>query len=68
MAISYKKLWKLFSDRDMKKTNLVKVADISSSAFAKLDKDKNVSSDMFNRICIAPECNIGDVMKIVWLL
>lgn len=65
MAISYKKLWKLLIDRGMKKTDLVKVAGISSSTLAKLGKDENVNFDTLNRICVALECDIGDVMEIV---
>lgn len=65
MAINYKKLWKLLIDRGMKKTDLVKVAGISSSTLAKLGKDENVNFDTLNRICVALECDIGDVMEIV---
>lgn len=30
MAVSYKKLWKILIDRDMKKKDLAKLADVSS--------------------------------------
>ena len=36
MAISYKKLWKLLIDRDMKKKDLQKAAGISSASITKL--------------------------------
>lgn len=65
MAISYKKLWKLLIDKDMKKKDLGRVAGISSSTLAKLSKDENVSSDTLNKICLALECDIGDMMEIV---
>ena len=42
MKMSYKKLWKLLIDKDMKKTDLRKAAGISSSSLAKLGKDENV--------------------------
>ena len=64
MAISYKKLWKLLIDKDMKKKDLALVTGISSSTLAKLGKDENVSSETLNKICIARECYIGDMMEI----
>ena len=47
--ISYKKLWKLLIDRDMKRTDLRKDAGISSSSLAKLGKDENVTTDVLLR-------------------
>ena len=64
MAISYKKLWKLLIDKDMKKKDLALVTGISSSTLAKLGKDENVSSETLNKICIALECDIGDMMRL----
>lgn len=43
MAISYIKLWKLLLDKRMKKTDLIKVADISTTTLVKLSKDQPVS-------------------------
>lgn len=65
MAISYKKLWKLLIDKDMKKKDLLRVSGISSSTLAKLGKDENVSSETLDKICTALTCDIGDVMEIV---
>jgi hypothetical protein len=36
MAVSYKKLWKLLIDKDMKKKDLQAAADISSGAISSL--------------------------------
>ena len=38
MAVSYKKLWKLLIDKDMKKKELCAKADISSSSLTKMGK------------------------------
>lgn len=65
MAISYKKLWKLLIDKGMKKKDLALVTGISSSTPAKLGKDENVSSETLNKICIALECDIRDMMEII---
>ncbi len=64
MAISYKKLWKLLIDRDMKKKDLQRLAGISSASITKLGKNKNVSTEMLQKICIALECDICDIMEI----
>ena len=65
MAVSYLKLWKLLLDKRMKKTDLIKVADISTTTLAKLSKDQSVSMDVMGRICKALSCDIGDVMEMV---
>lgn len=65
MPVSYKKLWKLLIDKDMKKKDLCKTAGISSSSIAKLSKNENVTTDILVKICKALNCDIGDIMEIV---
>ena len=65
MAISYLKLWKLLLDKGMKKTDLIKTADISTTTLAKLSKNQSVSMDVMGRICNALSCDIGDVMEML---
>ena len=65
MKMSYKKLWKLLIDRDMKKSDLRKAAGISSSSLAKLGKDENVTTDVLVKICTALKCDISDIMEII---
>ena len=65
MVTSYKKLWKLLIDKDMKKVDLRKAADLSSSTIAKLTKGENVSTAVLVRICETLECNVNDIMDIV---
>ena len=62
MAVSYKKLWKLLIDKDMKKEELRIAANLSTNTMAKLGKNENVSMDVMLRICKVLECNIGDVV------
>ncbi len=63
MATSYKKLWKILIDRDMKKKDLVEVADLSWTSMAKMAKGQNVSMEVLMRICKALGCNIGDIVE-----
>ena len=64
MAISYKKLWKLLIDRDMKKKDLVALSGISQSSVTKMGKNENINTDVLVRICRALNCDIGDIAEI----
>lgn len=63
MSISYKKLWKLLIDRDMKKKDLQIAAGISSASITKLAKNENVNTDTLAKICRALNCGIADIME-----
>lgn len=65
MAIDYRRLWKLLIDKDMKKCDLQEKAKLSSSTIAKLGKNEIVKSDILDRICVALNCNIEDILEIV---
>ena len=65
MSISYKKLWKLLIDRDMKKKDLCIAAGISHASMAKLGKNENVTTDVLLKICIELKCDISDIMEIM---
>ena len=65
MTVSYKKLWKLLIDRDMKKKDLLTAAGISQSSLSKMGRNENVNTDILVKICKALNCEIGDIMEIV---
>jgi DNA-binding Xre family transcriptional regulator len=65
MKISYKRLWKLLIDRDMKKKDLAEAAGISSASIAKLGRNENVNTDILLKICVALKSDISDIMEIV---
>ena len=64
MTISYKKLWKLLIDKDMKKSDLIKAADISGYTLNKLVNGKTVTSETLMKICVALDCGFDDIMEI----
>lgn len=64
MAISYKKLWKLLIDRDLKKKDLQLLSGISAASITKLGKNENVNTEILEKICVALECDISDIMEI----
>lgn len=65
MAVSYKKLWKLLIDHDMKKKDLCRVADVSNYTITKMTKGENVTVDTLTKICAALNCDIGDIMELI---
>lgn len=65
MEVSYKKLWKLLIDKDMKKKDLQAKAGISWTSVTKLSKGENVSMEVLMKVCKALECNIGDIMDLI---
>ena len=66
MAASYKKLFKLLIDREMKSKELAAKAGISPATLAKMKKDGAVvSSEVLVKICVALGCTIDDILDIV---
>ena len=65
MKISYKPLWKLLIDRDMKKKDLYDVAGISPASVTKMGKGGHVTTEVLAKICVALDCTLDDIMEIV---
>lgn len=65
MAVSYKRLWNLLIDRDMKKKDLCAKAGISSASITKMGKNGHVTTEILLKICTALDCRIEDIMEIV---
>jgi DNA-binding Xre family transcriptional regulator len=65
MAVSYNNLWKLLIDRKLKRTELIDICGISSNVLAKLGKDEPVSMESLEKICVALNCNIEDVVQFI---
>lgn len=65
MSVSYKKLFKLMIDRNLKKKDLREMASIGNSTMAKLAKDENVTMDVIAKICNALHCDMNDIVEIL---
>ena len=65
MTISYKKLWKLLIDKDMKKKDLQKAAGISAASITKLGKNEHVNTEIIEKICASLQCDVSDIMEMV---
>ena len=65
MALSYKPLWHLLIEKDMKKGDLTKAADITHNIVARMGKDTYVNLKSIEKICLALDCGIENVVEIV---
>lgn len=65
MKISYKKLWKLLIDKEMKKKDLAMLSGVSSTSLAKMGRSENVNTDILVKICEALDCDLKDIAEIV---
>ena len=65
MAVSYKKLWKLLIDKDIKKKDLSAIAGISPATITKMGKGGHVTTEVLVKICSALDCNVEDIMELI---
>ncbi len=65
MEVSYKKLWKLLIDKDLKKKDLSRIANIGASTIAKMNRGEHVSMDILLKICDAFNCDFGDIIEAI---
>jgi DNA-binding Xre family transcriptional regulator len=65
MAVTYKKLWHLLLDRDMKKKDLQQAASLTSYTMNKLSNDCAVTTDTLAKICRALDCTVDDIMEVL---
>lgn len=65
MGVSYKKLWMLVIEKDLKKSQVRQMANVSASTFSKMSKNEYVALDVLVRLCIALDCELSDIVEIV---
>ena len=65
MAVSYKKLWHILLDRDMKKKDLQQAANLTSYIMLKLGRDEDVTTETLGKICKALDCSADDIMEFI---
>ena len=58
MAVSYKKLWKLLIDKDMKKKDLCAKAGISPASVTKMGRNGHVTTEILLKICTALDLSL----------
>lgn len=65
MAVSYKKLWHILLDRDMKKKDLQEAAGLSKYAINKLSRGEDVTTEILGKICATLNCTTDDIMEFI---
>lgn len=65
MAVSYKPLFKLMIDRDIRKGDIVRMSGIAYSTLGKMANGENVNMSVVEKICLALNCKIEDVVEIL---
>lgn len=65
MIVTYKKLWHILLDRDMKKKDLQEAAQLTGYAMNRLSNDESVTTDVLGKICKALDCTTDDIMEFV---
>ena len=64
MAVSYKKLWHLLIDRNMKKKDLQEAANLTKHIMRKLSRDEAITTDTLAKICRCLDCKVDDIMEV----
>ena len=65
MAVTYKKLFKLLIDRDLKKQDLAEKAQISAATISKMAPGDNVTMEVVEKVCRALDVKVDDILEFV---
>lgn len=65
MAWSYKKLWIMLIEREIKRIELMKLAGINSNALAHMGKNEPVTMNTLGKLCKALNCRLEDIVEYV---
>lgn len=63
--VRYNNLFKLLIDKNLKKSDLARMCNLSSPTMAKLSKSEYVSMDVLVRICRELDCSIDEIVEIL---
>ena len=65
MVVTYKKLFKLLIDRDLKKQDLAEKAQISAATISKMAAGDNVTMEVIEKVCRALDVTVDDIVEIL---
>lgn len=65
MAVTYKKLFKILIDRDMKKQELADLAKISSATISKMANGENITMEVVEKVCRALNCTVNEILEFI---
>ena len=64
MSVSYKKMFKLMIDKDIKKKDLKEMTGLSYSTIAKMERGENLQMDVLEKVCKNLDCTFDDIVEI----
>ncbi len=64
MAVSYKKLWHILVDREMRKKDLERIAGLSEYNIKRLTRNEHVSTEVLAKIALALNCSLDDIVEV----
>ena len=62
--VTYQRLWETLEKKNIRKHDLMELADISSTTLTKLNKNEIVALTVLVKICKAIDCHIEEVVQI----
>ena len=65
LTVCYNKLWKLLTDKNMKKKDLRLATGMSTTALAKLGRNEHINTEILTRICEVLDCDLSDIIELV---
>ena len=65
MATSYKKLWHILVDRNMRKKDLQDLAQLTQYQMNKLARGDDITTDIVGKMCAALDVKADDIMEFV---
>lgn len=65
MAVGYNKLRKLLIDKNLKKKDLEKMANLSKHTMLCIARNESVNTEALARICKALGCGFDDILEII---
>lgn len=64
MVVNYNKLWKLLIDKNITKTQMRKMAGLSTNILAKMGRNETVSMYTLAKISVTMNCGLDDIVEI----
>ncbi len=65
MAVSYKRLFHLLIDKGITNAELMEKGGFSANIITRLKRDNYVALDTIERICLALECGVDDILEFI---
>lgn len=65
MAITYKKLFHLLIDKGIQPAELTEQAGFSANILTRLKRNKYISLDSIEKICLALNCKVDDILEFI---